>query len=79
MAGAWHSVARLVFAPHLGLLCIGRFCMGLPFRFIVTPAPLDIADDGLPAFVNVDVFNGHLLLALAPVTIEGLHLSCEGA
>ena len=57
----------------------GCLFMGLTFRFIVTPAPLDVADDGLPAFVNVDVFNGHLLLALAPITIEGLHLSCEGA
>ena len=54
----------------------GCLFMGLTFR---TPAPLDVADDGLPAFVNVDVFNGHLLLALAPITIEGLHLSCEGA
>ena len=54
-------------------------CKGLPSCFCFAPSPLDIADDGLPAFVNVDVFNGHLLLALAPVTIEGLHLSCEGA
>ena len=59
----------------------GCLFMGLTFRFIVTFTPLDVADDGLPAFVNVnvDVFNGHLLLALAPITMEGLHLSCKGA
>ena len=33
----------------------------------------------LPALSDVDVLNGHLLLATATVSLQRLHLSCEGA
>ena len=54
-------------------------CMGLPFRFIFAPSPLDVTNNGLPTFVNVNVFDGHFLLALATVTVEGFHLCRKGA
>ena len=39
---------------------------GLP----TTPRILDVADDGLPALVDVDVLNRDLLLALSAVAVE---------
>jgi hypothetical protein len=39
----------------------------------------DIADDGLPAFVDRDVFHADGLLASAPVSLERLHLCREGS
>ena len=54
-------------------------CMGLPFRFIFAPSPLDVTNNGLPTFVNVNVFDGHFLLALATVTVEGFHLGSKSA
>ena len=54
-------------------------CMGLPSCFISAPAPLDVSDNGLPAFVDVNVFNSHFLLAFPPIAVEGFHLGCEGS
>jgi hypothetical protein len=34
------------------------------------PPAFDVADDGLAAFVNVDVLDRHLLLAFAAVAIK---------
>ena len=53
--------------------------MALFPRIFMSPIPLDRADNGLPALVNVDMFDGHLLLPFASVAIEGLHLGCEGS
>ena len=39
-----------------------------------TPAPFDIPDNGLSAFVDVNVFNGNLLLALAAMFCQGFNL-----
>jgi hypothetical protein len=43
--------------------------MGLNLRFFARPYPLgwgaDVADDRLPALGDMDVLNGHLLLAAA--------------
>jgi hypothetical protein len=45
------------------------------------PLPLgwsvDVADDRLPTVGDVDVLNGHLLLAATPVPLERLDLSGE--
>src|SRR5829696_8685617 len=47
--------------------------MGLSSIFARHPTPgLDGTDDGLPPFVNVDVFDRHSLLALPAVTVESL-------
>jgi hypothetical protein len=57
--------------------------MGLNLRFFAQPYPLgwgvDVADDRLPAFGDMDVLNRHLLLAAASVSLERLDLSGEGA
>jgi hypothetical protein len=45
--------------------------MGLILRFGPHPTPLDIADNGLSAFVDVDVFDCYLLLTFAAMPIEG--------
>lgn len=48
-------------------------CMGLFLGFRRNPTPgLDIADDGLTAFVNVYMLDSDLLLALAPVFIQAV-------
>ena len=49
--------------------------MGLILRFGSHPTPLDIADDGLPAFVDVNVFDGDFLLAFASVSVESFQKS----
>ena len=55
--------------------------MGLFLRFFACPHPLcrgaDVADDRLPALGDVDVLNGHLLLAAASVALERLDLRRE--
>ena len=38
---------------------------------ILSVPPRHVADDSLPAFVNMDVFYSHSLLSLTPVPIEG--------
>jgi hypothetical protein len=45
--------------------------MGLILRFRSRPTPLHIADNGLAAFMDMDVFDSHFLLSLAPVAIQG--------
>jgi hypothetical protein len=46
--------------------------MGLILRFFARPYPLggriDVADDRLPALGDVNVLDGHLLLAASPST-----------
>jgi hypothetical protein len=72
-AGDWHGLPRRVRAWHRDAWCMSHLlCMGLFLCFRCEPSPraLDVADYGLPAFVNVDVFDRHLLLALATVPIE---------
>jgi hypothetical protein len=55
--------------------------MGLNLRFFARPRPLgwsvDVANDRLAAVGDVDVLNGHLLLAAATVSLERLDLSGE--
>jgi hypothetical protein len=55
--------------------------MGLFLRFFVCPSPrcrgADVADDRLPTLGDVDVLNGHLLLAAASVSLERLDLRRE--
>ena len=46
--------------------------MGLILQFRCSPTPLDVADDSLAAFMNVDMLYRDLLLALATVPIESL-------
>jgi hypothetical protein len=81
-AGARHrSPLRFDLARHLDAWCIGQLCMGLILRFFPRPHLLgwraDIADDRLPALGDMDVLNGHLLLAAASVSLERLDLRCE--
>ena len=46
--------------------------MGLILLFWQNPTPcgLDVANDSLTAFVNMDVFDSYLLLPLASVLIQ---------
>jgi hypothetical protein len=37
--------------------------MGLILLFLLPPSPLNVADNSLSAFMNVNMLNGHLLLA----------------
>ena len=83
MAGALQGVPFLVFAPHRGALWglpwglpffnkMGVFLLfvwGLFALFILTPPPGGpyIAYNSLAAFIDVDMFNSHLLLPLTPV------------
>jgi hypothetical protein len=68
-AGTWHrSPLRFDFARHRNAWCIGQRCMRLFSIFSAHPSPLgrgvDVADDRLAALGDVNVLNGHLLLAL---------------
>ena len=47
--------------------------MGLILYFQCQPSPggLDVADDSLPALVDVDMFDRNLLLPFATLAIEG--------
>jgi hypothetical protein len=55
------------------------WCMGLFLRFFSCPAPLvDRTDDGLAALIDVDMLHRHLLLALAAVPLQRLHLHRVG-
>ena len=71
IAGDWHGFPLRVFAPQRFARCISK-CMGLILRFSPHPTPLHVADDGLSAFVDVNVFDGYLLLAFAAVAIQSL-------
>jgi hypothetical protein len=57
--------------------------MGLFSFFFARPYPLgrgaDVADDRLPALGDVDMLDGHLLLALRAVFLQGRHLRREGS
>ena len=57
--------------------------MGLFLRFFFRPSPrgwgADVADNCLAALGDVDMLDGHLLLAAASVSLERLDLSREGA
>ena len=76
MAGDRHGAFFLVFAPQRGLRCMGNgVCMGLSFVLFRCPSPLgDLSHYRLPAVMDVDMLDGHLLLAFAAVPAEGLHL-----
>lgn len=45
---------------------------GVILRFGPHPIPLCVADNGLAAFVDVDVFDGDLLLSLAAMAFQWL-------
>src|SRR5271163_3506348 len=69
-AGARHgNPLRFDFAWQRNARCISK-CMGLFSTFFARPAPLggrvDVADDGLCSLGDVDVLDGHFLLALRP-------------
>ena len=50
------------------------FASGCSSIFRLYPRPgLDIADDGLAALMDVNVFDCDFLLSLAPVLVEGFH------
>jgi hypothetical protein len=55
-------------------------CMGLILLFCVAPTPrrFDNANHGLPARMDVDVFDRGLLLALAAVSVEAFEQRCVG-
>jgi hypothetical protein len=57
--------------------------MGLNLRFFQHPSPLgwgaDVADDRVAALGDVDVLNGHLLLATTSISFQRLNLGCERA
>jgi hypothetical protein len=53
--------------------------MGLILRFGSASHPLHVADNGLAAFMNVDVFDSDFLLSLATMPIEGFQKRGVGA
>src|SRR5262245_47351492 len=54
--------------------------MGLISRIYVPPLPrVDLADDGLAALVDVDVFDNNFLLAFAAVFVESLEMKAIGS
>jgi hypothetical protein len=57
--------------------------MGLFLRFFFRPYPrcrgADVADNGLPALGDMNVLDGHLLLALRSIVLERLDLHSERA
>jgi hypothetical protein len=69
--GDWHGVPLRVLAPQRFARRICD-CMGLTllFRSYPAPGPLHVADNGLPAFVDVDVLHRDFLLAFAAVAVE---------
>src|SRR5215213_2185003 len=87
IAGARHGLWLRVLAPQRGLRCMLKgLCMGLSSAFLLTPTPsrsararLDRAHDGLPARVHMDVLDRDLLLALAPVPVQGFEKGDVGA
>src|SRR5262245_25424782 len=68
---------RLECAPHLLLWCMGKFCMGLILRFWLTAPRLDVADDGLAALMDMDMFDFDCLLGAASVALQRFHLVRE--
>src|SRR5256885_16760113 len=56
IAGDWHGFPLRVRAPQRFARCISK-CMGLILRFSPYPTPLHVADNGLPAFVDVDMLH----------------------
>jgi hypothetical protein len=69
IAGGWHGFPLRVRAPHRLARCMCN-CMGLILRFGPHPTPLHVADNGLAALVNVDVFDGDLLLTLTAMPVQ---------
>jgi hypothetical protein len=53
--------------------------MGLFLRFRRHPTPLDSPDNGLAAFVNVDMLDTDLLRGLAAISLQGLELGGKRA
>ena len=75
IAGDRHGITRRVQAPQRGLRCMGNLlCMGLFLRFAAIPTPRSFhhSDYRLPAGMDVDMLDGHLLLALAAMPVERL-------
>ncbi len=46
--------------------------MGLIFQIRSYPTPLDVADDGLPVVVDMDLFDRNFLLAFAAMPAQRL-------
>jgi hypothetical protein len=78
IAGDWHGLALRVFAPQRFARRISK-SMGLFLRFRSHPTPLHIADDGLTAVVDVDVFDRDFLLSFAAMTVQRLQQGSVGA
>ena len=54
--------------------------MGLMSVSSIAPPPcMDVADNGLAAWMHVDVLDCHLLRAARPVSLQGFELGREGA
>jgi len=69
-----HGAPDLVLAPHVcGFSRESEPCMGPILLFKSTPR-VHNADYGLRAFVDMDVFDPHVLLALAAVSIQSTNL-----
>jgi hypothetical protein len=51
---------------------------GVDSPILFVSRPLDVADNGLSAFMDVDVFNRYFLLSFATVPIEGFQKSGVG-
>ena len=66
------TLSRAVSELGIGCLVHGQVHGVVPLISMQTlPPGLDVADDGLAAFMDVDMLDRDLLLALAAVTVEG--------
>jgi hypothetical protein len=76
IAGCLHGFpVRLLYAPHLGTLINGLLARDCFSLFIFAPTPLGyIANNGLTAFMDVNMLHGHPLLASPPVFVQGFQL-----
>ena len=84
--GDWHGFPLRVLAQHRGARRKGKGswvfrCMGLSAVFDDGPGPGgvgDVADDGLAAWIDVDMLDSDLLFAAPSQLGERINLSGEG-
>jgi hypothetical protein len=69
IAADWHGFPVRVLAPQRFARRISK-SMGLILQFGPHPTSLHIADNGLPAFMDVDVFDRDPLLSFAAMAVQ---------
>jgi len=78
IAGDLQGVPFLVLAPHLGPFIKLFFAQGLFIGFFAPPL-VDHTNYCLSPFIDMDVFDDHLLLTASSVLLQSLHLCDESS